>query len=163
LVVVLSMNLQKIQTSTAKILFIFYSVLNGITISIVLLIYTETSIFFVFLIAAAMFASLGILGFITKKDLSAMGKFLFMALIGLILSMLVNIFWRNEAFDFLISLIGVLIFAGLTAYDHQWLKKISLSAMGKQKEKLAIMGALKLYLDFINMFLMLLRIFGERK
>ena len=163
LVIVLSARFQKIKTSTAKTLFIIYSILNGITISVILLAYTGSSVFLVFLIAAIMFASLGFLGFVTKKDLSAMGKFLFMALIGLILAMIVNMFWKNSGFDLLISVIGVLIFAGLTAYDHQWLKKISLSLKEKQIEKFAIFGALKLYLDFINMFLLLLRIFGRRR
>ncbi len=163
LVIVLSARLQKISLSTAKTLFIIYSILNGITISVILLVYTSISVVSVFFIAAIMFGALGVLGFVTKKDLSAMGKFLFMALIGLILAMIVNMFWKNSGFDLLISVIGILIFAGLTAYDHQWLKKISLSLQGKQIEKFAIIGALKLYLDFINMFLLLLRIFGKRR
>ncbi|MBU1129422.1 MAG: Bax inhibitor-1/YccA family protein [Nanoarchaeota archaeon] len=163
MVIVLSARFQKLKTSTAKTLFIIYSILNGITLSVILLAYTGSSIFLVFLIAAVMFGSLGFVGFVTKKDLSAMGKFLFMALIGLILAMIINMFWKNSGFDLLIAIIGVLIFAGLTAYDHQWLKKISLSLKEKQVEKFAIFGALKLYLDFINMFLLLLRLFGRRR
>ncbi len=163
LVIVISARLQKLSLTTAKTLFIIYSILNGITISVVLWAYVSASVISVFFIAAVMFGSLGILGFFTKKDLTAMGKFLFMALIGLIIAMVVNMFLRNDTTSFVISIIGVLIFAGLTAYDHQWLKKISLSLEDKKAEKLAIFGALKLYLDFINMFLFLLRIFGRRK
>ncbi len=163
LVVILSFNLQKLKVSTARALFIVYSFLNGLTLSVIFMAYTSLSIASVFFITAIMFVALGFLGAVTKKDLGPMGKFFFMALIGLILVSIINLFWRNSTFELVISLIGVFIFAGLTVYDHYWMKKFSVSLRRENIERFAIFAALKLYLDFINMFLLLLRLFGKRK
>lgn len=147
-------------------MFMLYSVLTGLTISVVLAAYTMESVAGTFFITAAMFGALSVYGYTTKRSLSGIGNFLFMALIGLIIASIVNIFMKSSALYWVITYAGVLIFAGLTAYDTQKLKEMGAQIDVEDKEsmrKLAILGALNLYLDFINLFLMLLRIFGDRR
>jgi FtsH-binding integral membrane protein len=164
LVFYLSARIQKIQASTATNLFLGYSMLNGLTISVIFLAYTSTSIAATFFITAGMFGSMAVYGLVTKRDLSGWGSFLFMGLIGIIIAMIVNIFLQSSNLYWIISILGVLIFTGLTAYDVQKIKRMGeegIMAQGEQAiTKGAIMGALALYLDFINLFLMLLRFFG---
>ena len=151
-------------SSTATGLFVGYSALNGVTLSFIFLAYTRTSIVSTFFICAATFLVCSIYGWTTKKDLTSMGGFLTMGLIGIIIATLVNMFIRSSAMSMIISYIGVIVFVGLTAYDTQKIKNMALTQPagldGSVIRKGAIMGALSLYLDFINLFLMLLRIFG---
>ncbi|WP_035272943.1 Bax inhibitor-1/YccA family protein [Desulfogranum japonicum] len=164
LVFFLSARIDKIQPGTATGLFLFYSALNGLTLSVIFLAYTRTSIGGTFLITAGMFAGMAIYGMVTKRDLSGMGSFLFMGLIGIILASVVNMFLQSSSLYWTISLIGVLIFVGLTAYDVQKIKTMGEQGIMEQGEAAvqrgAILGALTLYLDFINLFLLLLRFFG---
>ena len=161
----LSARISKIQSTTATTLFLVYAALNGVTLSAIFLIYTQASIAATFFICAATFAASSVYGWVTKRDLTSMGSFLFMGLIGIIIASVVNIFLRSSAMQMIISYIGVVIFVGLTAYDTQKIKTMALSQPadidGTMVRKGAIMGALSLYLDFINLFLMLLRIFGS--
>jgi len=165
LVIFLSARVQKMSKNTAILSFLGFSFLNGLTLSIILLAYTQESIFNTFIIAAIMFASLSVYGFTTKKSLSAVGSFMFMGLIGLIVASIINWFIASSALHFAISIIGVVIFAGLTAWDTQKLKQMyEVQFQGDEiATKGAIMGALTLYLDFINLFLFLLRLFGSRR
>jgi len=160
----LSARIEKIQPATATGLFLGYSALNGLTLSTVFLAYTRASIGGTFLITAGMFGAMAVYGLVTKRDLSKMGSFLFMGLIGIILASVVNIFLQSSSLYWTISLIGVLVFVGLTAYDVQKIKTMGEQGIMEQGEaairKGAIIGALALYLDFINLFLMLLRFFG---
>lgn len=160
----LSARIEKIQPGTATGLFLIYSLLNGLTLSVVFLAYTKASIGSTFLITAGMFGSMAVFGMVTKRDLSGFGSFLFMGLIGIILASLVNFFLHSSTLYWAISAIGVFIFVGLTAYDVQKIKHIGEQGIMQQGEaairKIAIIGALALYLDFINLFLMLLRFFG---
>jgi FtsH-binding integral membrane protein len=164
LVFYLSDRVQKIQASTASSLFIGYSVLNGLTLSVIFLAYTGSSIAGTFFITAGMFGAMAVYGLVTKRDLSGWGSFLFMGLIGIILASIVNIFLKSSSMYWAISLIGVFIFTALTAYDVQKIKRIGEEGIMTQGDeairKGSIMGALTLYLDFINLFLMLLRFFG---
>lgn len=164
LVFYLSARVEKIQASTASSLFIGYSVLNGLTLSVIFLAYTSASIAGTFFITAGMFGAMAVYGLVTKRDLSGWGSFLFMGLIGIIIASIVNIFLNSSAMHWMISMIGVFIFTGLTAYDVQRIKKIGEDGIMTQGHeairKGSIMGALALYLDFINLFLMLLRFFG---
>ena len=164
LVFYLSARIEKIQAGTATGLFVGYSALNGLTLSMIFLQYTGSSIAGTFFITAGMFGAMAIYGFVTKRDLSGMGSFLFMGLIGIIIASIVNIFLKSSSLYWTISLIGVLVFVGLTAYDVQKIKTMGENGIMEQGEvairKGAIMGALALYLDFINLFLMLLRFFG---
>ena len=146
-------------------MFLLYSALNGFTLSIILLAYTGASIASTFFITAGTFGAFSLYGYFTKKDLSGWGSLLYMALIGLIIASVVNLFMRSEMFYYIMSYIGVLIFVGLTAYDTQKIKQLSLTVDADSEEgrKGAILGALTLYLDFINMFIFLLRIFGNRR
>lgn len=167
LVFFLAARIMKMSPATATIAFAAYSALNGVTMSFIFLAYTSQSIATTFFITAGMFGAMSIFAFVTRKDLSSWGSYLFMALIGVIIASLVNFFLRSEALSYLISYVGVLLFMGLTAYDTQRIKRMS-DAMGENMSepnyiRLSIMGALKLYLDFINMFLFLLRIFGGRR
>jgi FtsH-binding integral membrane protein len=164
LVFVLSARIEKMSRTTAAVLFLGYSFLNGLTLSVILAVYTLESIQEVFFITAAMFAALSAYGYFTKKSLSGIGNFLFMGLIGIIIAGVVNIFMASSALNFAISVIGVVIFAGLTAYDTQRLKEMYVLMYENEDlaAKGAIIGALQLYLDFINLFLFLLRIFGNR-
>ncbi|TKB25111.1 Bax inhibitor-1/YccA family protein [Desulfopila sp. IMCC35006] len=167
LVFYLSARIQKIQASTASSLFLGYSVLNGLTLSVIFLAYTSSSIAGTFFITAGMFGAMAVYGLVTKKDLSGWGSFLFMGLIGVIIASVVNIFLKSSGMSWMISFIGVIVFTGLTAYDVQRIKKIGedgiMSQGSEAISKGSIMGALTLYLDFINLFLMLLRFFGGNR
>lgn len=157
----------RMSAGTATSLFVIYSALNGVTLSFIFLAYTRTSIVSTFFICAGTFVACSIYGWTTKKDLTSWGGFLTMGLIGIIIASLVNIFIRSSAMSMIISYIGVIVFVGLTAYDTQKLKNMALTqpadADGAVVRKGAILGALSLYLDFINLFLMLLRIFGASR
>jgi FtsH-binding integral membrane protein len=163
----LAARVQTMSAASATAIFIGYSVLNGITISVILLLYTATSIAATFLTTCAMFGTMAIYGLVTRRDLSSWGSFLFMGLIGLIIAMVVNFFLASPMMSWLISGIGVIIFTGLAAYDVQKLVKMGENGIMESGEgvirKTAIIGALALYLDFINLFLMLLNFFGERR
>ncbi|XOF32592.1 MAG: Bax inhibitor-1/YccA family protein [Candidatus Electrothrix sp. YB6] len=160
----LSARIDKMAPSTATGLFFGYAFLNGLTLSIIFLIYTKESIAGTFLVTAAMFGGMSVYGMVTKRDLSGFGSFLFMGLIGIILASIINIFMQSSTLYWAISFIGVGVFVGLTAYDVQKIKMMGEQGIMSQGEgavqKGAIMGALALYLDFINLFLMLLRFFG---
>jgi hypothetical protein len=163
-VLVMSFGINRISTGTAQILFWVYAGLMGLSLSTVFLQYTGASIAQTFFATAAAFVSLSLWGYTTKKDLSAMGTFLIMGVFGLIIAMVINLFMQSSALDLAISAIGVLIFAGLTAYDTQKIKSMYFAVAGTDFiGKAAIMGALTLYLDFINMFLFLLRFMGSRE
>jgi uncharacterized protein len=157
--------INKISATLAIAAFFFYSALNGVTLSIIFLVYTTATIAATFFVTAGMFGSMAVVGYVTKRDLSKLGSILIMALIGVILASIVNIFLANDALYWIITYAGVAIFCGLTAYDMQKIKKMQAAgadASSEQGKKAAVMGALALYLDFINLFLFLLRIFGRR-
>lgn len=166
LVFYLSARVTKISSQAATALFLIYSALNGITLSVILLIYTATSVASTFFITAGMFGAMAVYGLVTKKDLSAMGSFMFMGLIGMIIASVVNIFLQSSMMAWIVSGLGVIIFTGLTAYDVQKITQIGASGIMNEGEsairKGAIMGALALYLDFINLFLSLLHFLGNR-
>ena len=152
------------QASTAQALFWVFSGLMGLSLASFFIVYTGTSIARVFFISASVFAAMSLYGYTTKRDLSGFGSFLIMGLIGIVIASLVNLFLQSSAMHFVISVIGVLVFTGLTAYDTQKIKSIYLESDGAEvSQKKAIMGALNLYLDFINLFIMLLHLFGERR
>lgn len=157
--------INRLSITTATLLFTLYSVVNGATLSVVLLAYTHESVTQVFFITAGTFAAMSAVGYLTKRDLSSVGRILFMALIGLIIATVVNIFWKNSGFMAILNYLGVLIFVGLTAYDTQKIKNMLLTAEdgGEVGQKMALLGALTLYLDFINLFLYLLRILGKSR
>jgi FtsH-binding integral membrane protein len=163
----LSAMINRMSAATAQLVFYAFAAVMGLSLSSIFLIYTSTSIVQVFLITSIAFAGLSLYGYTTKRDLSGMGTFLMMGLIGLIVAMVVNMFLKSPAMTYAISMIGVLIFAGLTAYDTQKIKTTYLqmahSGDSEWLGKAAIMGSLALYLDFINMFMMLLMLFGNRK
>jgi FtsH-binding integral membrane protein len=161
LVFTLSGAINKLSATTATLIFITYSVLNGITLSVVALAYTANSIASTFVITAGMFGSMSVYGYMTKRDLTSWGSFLFMGLIGVVIASIVNIFVGSTAVSWVISGIGVIVFTGLTAYDTWKIKE--LASQGIEGRKPAILGALTLYLDFINLFLMLLRFTGNRR
>jgi len=159
----LSFGINRMSTATAQILFWAFATAMGLSLSTIFLVYDLPSIATTFFATAAAFAGLSLWGYTTKKDLSAMGTFLVMGMIGLIVAMVINVFWQNSMFDLAISAIGVLIFAGLTAYDTQKIKSMYFAVAGTDFHGRAkIMGALTLYLDFINLFLFLLRFMGSR-
>ena len=160
-----SAAINRISLTTATLMFILYSVINGALLSSIFLIYTASYIATVFFISAGTFGAMALFGYTTKTDLSSMGKILFMALIGLIIATVVNLFIKSSGFTLILSYVGVLIFVGLTAWDSQKIKQMLLQApdAGEGAQKLALLGALTLYLDFINLFIYLLRIFGNRK
>lgn len=166
LVIGLSAAINKLSFTTAAIMFVIYSIINGITMSFIFLAYTASSIALTFFVTAGAFAGMAAIGYFTKKDLSTMGKFLMFALIGVIIASVVNIFLKSSGLDFVISIIGVLMFAGLTAYDSQRIKEMLMQTGGEVNDttqKIALMGALSLYLDFINLFLYLLRFLGKMR
>ena len=165
LVVAISAAINKLSLTTATLLFVLYSVINGATLSFIFAIYTMSSIASVFFITAGTFAVMAVIGYTTKKDLTSMGKILFMALIGIIIATIVNIFLKSTGLQMIVSYLGVLIFVGLTAYDSQKIKQMLLMApdAGEGAQKIALLGALSLYLDFVNLFIYLLRIFGRRE
>lgn len=164
MVIALSAALNKISFSTATVMFIIYSILNGITLSSLFVVYTKGSLASTFFITAGMFGSLAIYGSATKRDLSGIGRFLFMALIGLIIAAIVNIFMHSSMLYWITTFAGVFIFAGLTAWDAQKIQQMFGEAVdvNESTQKMALMGSLMLYLDFVNLFLYLLRIFGKR-
>ncbi len=165
LVFVISGRINKMSITTATILFVLYAVVNGLTLSPLLFAFTKASIAKVFFITAGTFGVMSVIGYTTKTDLSSMGKILFMALIGLIIATVVNLFMHNSTLDLIISYAGVLIFVGLTAWDTQKIKNMlaMCEEPNEQAHKIALMGSLALYLDFINLFIYLLRILGDRK
>ncbi len=163
LVFYLSARVEHMTPTTAAGLFMLYSALTGVTTSVILLVYTGSSIASTFIITAGMFGTMAVFGTITKRSLAGWGQFLFMGLIGLILAMVVGMFWQNDAMQFVISIVGVLIFTGLTAYDAQRLKHMAVSLPEGRMGSYAVVGALSLYLDFINLFFMLLRLTGTRR
>ena len=157
--------INRLSLTTATLMFVAYSVINGALLSFIFLAYTMSSITSVFFITAGTFAVMAIFGYTTKKDLTSIGRILFMALIGIIIATLVNMFVGSEGMSMIISYVGVLIFVGLTAYDSQKIKEMLLAhgVEGEQGQKLALLGALTLYLDFINLFIYLLRILGSKR
>ena len=162
LVIYLSARIDKLSSGTATALFYAYSILNGVALSPIFLIYTGASIATTFAITAGTFGAMSIFGYVTRQDLTKFGSFLFMALLGLIVCIVVNMFMHNSTFELLISGAGVLIFVGLTAWDTQAIKRMCAEADPSMMGKVATMGALSLYLDFINLFIYLLRFFGNR-
>lgn len=166
LVMYLSARIQRISFTTATLLFIAYSIVNGLTLSILFMVYTMSSIATTFFITAGTFGAMALFGYITKKDLTRIGSLCGMAVVGLIIAMIVNMFLHNSMMDMVISGIGVLVFVGLTAYDSQKIKQMLTGndiEINETTQKIALMGALTLYLDFINLFIYLLRLFGDRK
>jgi uncharacterized protein len=163
LVFYLSARVDKVQPATAAGLFILYSALTGVTTSVVLLVYTGASIVSTFIVTAGMFGATAIFGTLTKRSLAGVGQFMFMGLIGLILASVVGIFWQNDALQFVISVVGVLVFTGLTAWDAQRLKHWAVALPDGRVGSYAVVGALSLYLDFINLFFFLLRLTGNRR
>ncbi|MGH9458635.1 MAG: Bax inhibitor-1/YccA family protein [Thermoanaerobaculia bacterium] len=159
----LSFRVQKMSPATAASAFMVYSLLNGLTLSIVLLVYTPASVFQAFATTALTFGAMSVYGLVTKRDLTSWGSFFFMGLIGIILASIVNIFIGSSALEMAISVIGVFVFVGLTAYDTQKLKGYALMAEGDRVTNFAVIGALALYLDFINLFLFILRLMGGRR
>jgi FtsH-binding integral membrane protein len=163
LVVYLSARVDKMAAGTAAGLFALYSALNGITFSVILLAYTGESIAATFIVSAGMFGALALYGTTTSRSLAGWGQFLFMGLIGVVLASIVGMFWHNDAFQFVLGFIGVIVFTGLTAYDAQRLKQMAVALPSGKLGSYAVVGALTLYLDFINLFLMLLRFMGNRR
>ena len=163
LVVAVSGAINRLSISTATLLFILYSVINGATLSVIFMAFSMAVIGKVFFITAGTFGVMALVGYTTKTDLTSIGKLLFMALLGLVIATFVNIFAKSAGFDLILSYIGVLVFVGLTAYDTQKIKRMCQLApdAGAGMQKVALLGALELYLDFINLFLYLLRIFGN--
>ena len=166
LVIGLSAAINKLSFPIAAIMFLLFSILNGVTLSAIFVVYTMSSIATTFFVTAGTFAAMAFIGYTTKKDLTKIGGILLMALIGLIIASVVNIFLKNSMMDIVISAIGVLIFVGLTAYDAQKIKEMMMengSEVNDFTQKLAVLGALSLYLDFINLFLYLLRFLGKQR
>lgn len=165
LVLGVSAAINRLSLTTATLMFILYSVINGTLLSYIFLAYTASSVATVFFITAGTFGAMALIGYTTKADLSSMGKILFMALIGLVIATVVNLFVKSDGFTMILSYVGVLIFVGLTAYDTQKIKQMLLEAPDASEgaQKMALLGALTLYLDFVNLFIYLLRIFGKRE
>ena len=164
LVFAISFGINRLQPGTALMLFFVYAGSLGLSLASIFLIYTGESVARVFFISAASFGALSLYGYTTQRDLTSIGSFMFMGLIGIIIASLVNIFLKSTGLDWAISIIGVIVFAGLTAYDTQSIKEMySPMDDGTVGGRKAVMGALRLYLDFINLFLMLLRLFGDRR
>lgn len=161
----ISARINKLATNTAMLLYLLYAVLNGVTLSFIFMAYTSASITSTFIITAGTFGAMSLYGYSTKRDLTKIGNIAFMALIGIIIASVVNIFMESTLMYWIITYLGVIIFVGLVAYDTQKLKRIAINGFENEEsmEKSAILGALSLYLDFINLFLFLLRIFGDRK
>ena len=164
LVFALSFGINRLSAGTALLLFFVYAGLLGLSLASIFLVYTHASITRVFFISAATFGAMSLYGYTTQRDLTGIGSFMFMGLIGIIIASLVNIFLKSTGLDWAISVIGVLVFVGLTAYDTQRIKEMyNVQDDGTVTGRKAVMGALSLYLDFINLFLMLLRLFGDRR
>jgi uncharacterized protein len=163
LVVYLSAGLRRMSPAAAALAFLLFSLLNGLTLSSIFFVYTAGSIVQAFVTAAGMFGAMSVYGMVTKRDLTSWGSFFFMGLIGVVICSLVNIFVHSSGLSFVISVVGIFVFVGLTAWDTQKLKVLATSVGPEAHDKVAIYGALSLYLDFINLFLMLLRLFGDRR
>ena len=163
LVFFISARAARLAPGTAAGLFALYSALNGVTLSVILLAYTGESVTMTFVVTAGMFGALALFGSTTKRSLAGAGQFFMMGLVGLILASIIGMFWHNDALQFLISVVGVIVFTGLTAWDAQRLKQMALALPSGQVGAYAVVGALSLYLDFINLFLMLLRFTGSRR
>ena len=165
LVFAISGAINRLSLSTATMLFILYSVINGATLSSIFFAFSVATIGKVFFITAGTFGAMALVGYTTKTDLTSMGKLLFMALLGIIIASVVNMFVASSGLDLILSYVGVLVFVGLTAYDTQKIKQMCQTApdAGESAQKLALIGTLSLYLDFINLFLYLLRIFGNNR
>ena len=165
LVVALTAAITRLSTSAAVAIFLGYAALLGVTLSAIFLVYTDASIATTFFVTAGTFGVMSIFGFVTKRDLTKMGSLLFMLLIGFVLASVVNIFLRSETIYWILTYLGIAIFVGLIAYDTQKIKRMAAGgfASGRQRGGLVVMGALALYLDFINLFLLLLRIFGRSR
>lgn len=159
----LSVRVQDMAPGMASTLFIVYSGLTGVTFSVILFTFTQESVATTFLVTAGTFGAMAIYGTTTSRSLAGWGQFLFMGLVGVVLASIVGIFWQNDAFQFVLSFIGVILFTALTAYDAQRLKEMAVSIPAGRAGSYAIVGALKLYLDFINLFLFLLRFMGNRR
>jgi len=163
IVFTLSARVDRMAPRTASLLFLGYSALTGVTLSAILLVFTGESVFTTFIVTAGMFGALAAYGTVTRRELSGLGQFLFMGLIGLVLASIVGLFWHSDALQFVISFIGVIVFAGLTVYDAQRLKQLAFATSAGPTSGATIVGALALYLDFINLFLFLLRFLGARR
>jgi len=163
LVFALSARVHTLAPAIASVLFVAYSALTGVTLSFILLAYTGASIATTFVVTAGMFGTLAMYGTLTRRNLQGAGQFLFMGLVGVVLASLVNIFWQNDGLQFVISFIGVIVFTGLAAYDAQRLRAMALAMPSGRIASYAIVGALALYLDFINLFLFMLRFTGNRR
>ena len=163
MVIAISAAINKMSSSMATLLFYLFAIVNGAVFSIILSVYTADSIFKTFLITAGVFGAMSVYGYFTDRDLTKMGTFLYMALWGLIIAIVVNIFWANSTLEWIISIAGVLIFVGLTAWDTQKIKQMAAQMPNATDGRLATIGALSLYLDFINLFLYLLRFFGNSR
>jgi FtsH-binding integral membrane protein len=165
LVVWLSGMVGRLSSTAAGAVFVFYSALNGLTLSVVFLAYTSASIVSTFVVTAGMFGAMSVYGLVTKRELDGLGSFAFMGLIGVVLASVVNIFLRSDGLGFVLSCVGVIVFTALTAYDTKKLRMMAMAVDGASEEgkRASISGALRLYLDFINLFLMLLRFFGNRR
>jgi uncharacterized protein len=162
-VIFLSARVHKMAPATAAILFLVYSVMVGITTSTIFMVYTGASIMSTFVITAGMFGAMALFGSFTKRSLAGVGQFMFMGLIGLIIASVVNIFWFNDLLNFVIGVVGVLVFTGLTAWDAQRLKQMAVALPDGRVGSYAVVGALSLYLDFINLFFFILRLMGGRR
>lgn len=164
LVIIISRAINKISSQTAMLLFVVYSLLTGVTMAAIFWVFEFDSIASTFCVTGATFGIMSLYGMLTKKDLSGWGNLLFMALIGLIIASVVNLIWANSALYWITTYVGIIVFVGLTAYDTQKLKRLSVQVgEGESAAKLSVIGALELYLDFINLFLYLLRLLGRRK
>ena len=165
LVMVVSAAINRISLFVATVLFILYSVINGATMSFIFMLYSASSIAQVFFITAGTFGAMAAIGYTTKKDLSSIGRIMYMALIGLVIATIVNIFLKSDGLMMILSYVGVIVFVGLTAWDTQKIKQMLIQApdVDEATQKVALLGALTLYLDFVNLFLYLLRIFGRRR
>jgi FtsH-binding integral membrane protein len=159
----LSARVDKVAPATAAILFLLYSAMVGVTSSVIFLIYTGASIVSAFVIAGGMFGAMAVVGTFTKRSLAGVGQFMFMGLIGLIIASVVSLFWMNDVLMFVISVVGVLVFTGLTAWDAQRLKQMAVALPDGRVGSYAVVGALSLYLDFINLFFFILRLMGGRR
>ncbi len=165
LVFILAANILRMSFLTATLMFIAYSVVNGATLSVIFLVYDLGSIGLTFLVTAGMFGAMSLYGFVTGRDLSSWGNLLFMTLVGVVIASLVNLFLKSETLMWIVTYIGIVLFVGLTAYDTQRIKRMihSGAAVDETMQKLALLGALSLYLDFVNLFLYMLRLLGNRR
>jgi FtsH-binding integral membrane protein len=164
LVIAISAGINRISYSTAVFLFAAFAALNGFTLSVIVEVYTTASIVSAFAVSSGMFGGMAAYGYLTKRDLTSLGSILFMGLIGVIIGSIINVFWANDVLYWFVTFAGILVFCGLTAYDMQKIKQIGESGVdGESRRKASILGALSLYLDFINLFLLMLRIFGSAR